>query len=110
MMIGASRVSSTAWTCMGISLRSVITLSVVAPEHAFLSEGRHRGRFDDVQEAAVPCMPMEGRKRLDLVLVERGLFESRSKAAAAVMAGAVRLGPGRERAAKPGMPVAEGVS
>jgi 23S rRNA (cytidine1920-2'-O)/16S rRNA (cytidine1409-2'-O)-methyltransferase len=50
---------------------------------------------------------MEARKRLDLVLVERGLFESRSKAAAAVIAGAVRLGPGRERAAKPGMPVAE---
>jgi 23S rRNA (cytidine1920-2'-O)/16S rRNA (cytidine1409-2'-O)-methyltransferase len=51
-------------------------------------------------------MPMEGRKRLDLVLVERGLYESRSKAAAAVIAGAVRLGPGGERAAKPGMPVA----
>jgi 23S rRNA (cytidine1920-2'-O)/16S rRNA (cytidine1409-2'-O)-methyltransferase len=55
-------------------------------------------------------MPMKDRKRLDLVLVERGLFESRSKAAAAVIAGAVRLGPGGERAAKPGMPVAAGVA
>src|SRR3954469_13871926 len=46
-----------------------------------------------------------GRKRLDTVLVERGLFESRSKAAAAVVAGDVLLGEGRERAEKPGMSV-----
>jgi 23S rRNA (cytidine1920-2'-O)/16S rRNA (cytidine1409-2'-O)-methyltransferase len=45
---------------------------------------------------------MEARKRLDTLLVERGLFESRSKAAAAVIAGAVRVGRGGERAAKPG--------
>src|SRR6185436_13282637 len=68
--------------------------------------GRHRGGPGHVLDAAVTCMPMEGRKRLDLVLVERGLYESRSRAAAAVIAGAVRLGPGGERAAKPGMPVA----
>jgi 23S rRNA (cytidine1920-2'-O)/16S rRNA (cytidine1409-2'-O)-methyltransferase len=49
---------------------------------------------------------MGARKRLDTLLVERGLFESRSKASAAVLAGEVRLGPGRERAAKPGMLVA----
>jgi 23S rRNA (cytidine1920-2'-O)/16S rRNA (cytidine1409-2'-O)-methyltransferase len=52
---------------------------------------------------------MRAKKRLDTVLVERGLFESRSKASASVLAGAVRIGPGRERAAKPGMLVAEGV-
>src|SRR4051812_17430455 len=46
---------------------------------------------------------MGARKRLDALLVERGLFESRSKASAAVVAGEARLGPGRERAAKPGM-------
>jgi 23S rRNA (cytidine1920-2'-O)/16S rRNA (cytidine1409-2'-O)-methyltransferase len=46
---------------------------------------------------------MGARKRLDTLLVERGLFESRSKAAASVLAGAVRLGPGREHAEKPGM-------
>jgi 23S rRNA (cytidine1920-2'-O)/16S rRNA (cytidine1409-2'-O)-methyltransferase len=45
------------------------------------------------------------RKRLDTLLVERGLYESRSKAAAAVVAGDVMLGAGRERAAKPGMAV-----
>jgi 23S rRNA (cytidine1920-2'-O)/16S rRNA (cytidine1409-2'-O)-methyltransferase len=49
------------------------------------------------------------RQRLDALLVERGLFESRSKASAAVLAGKVHVGAGRERAAKPGMMVAGGV-
>jgi 23S rRNA (cytidine1920-2'-O)/16S rRNA (cytidine1409-2'-O)-methyltransferase len=40
--------------------------------------------------------------RLDSLLAERGLFESRTRAAAAVIAGAVHLGPGRRRADKPG--------
>ncbi len=43
------------------------------------------------------------------MLVERGVFESRSKASAAILAGHVRLGSGHERAAKPGTLVAEGV-
>jgi len=42
------------------------------------------------------------RVRLDSLLAERGLFSSRSRAAAAVMAGQVRLGPGDAKAAKPG--------
>jgi 23S rRNA (cytidine1920-2'-O)/16S rRNA (cytidine1409-2'-O)-methyltransferase len=42
------------------------------------------------------------RVRLDSLLAERGLFESRSRAAAAVLAGAVHLGSGRRRAEKPG--------
>ena len=42
------------------------------------------------------------RVRLDSLLAERGLFPSRTRAAAAVMAGQVRLGPGHARAAKPG--------
>jgi 23S rRNA (cytidine1920-2'-O)/16S rRNA (cytidine1409-2'-O)-methyltransferase len=45
------------------------------------------------------------RKRLDTLMTERGLFESRSRAAAAVMAGAVRIG-GRP-ASKPGQMVGE---
>ncbi len=42
------------------------------------------------------------RRRLDTLLAERGLFTSRSRAAASVMAGEVRLGRGERRAAKPG--------
>src|SRR5690242_62734 len=45
------------------------------------------------------------RKRLDTLMAERGLFESRSRAAAAVMAGAVRVGG--EPARKPGQMVAD---
>ncbi len=43
-----------------------------------------------------------GKRRLDALLAERGLFSSRSRAAASVMAGEVRVGPGERRAAKPG--------
>ena len=50
-----------------------------------------------------------GKTRLDALLVERGLFMSRSRAAAAVMAGEVRLEPRGERAAKPGQLVGEDV-
>src|SRR2546421_8586747 len=42
------------------------------------------------------------KRRLDTLLAERGLFPSRTRAAASVMAGEVRLGPGGRRAAKPG--------
>jgi 23S rRNA (cytidine1920-2'-O)/16S rRNA (cytidine1409-2'-O)-methyltransferase len=49
---------------------------------------------------------MKQRSRLDALLVERGLFESRNRAAAAVMAGEVRTGPDSAPASKPGMLVA----
>jgi 23S rRNA (cytidine1920-2'-O)/16S rRNA (cytidine1409-2'-O)-methyltransferase len=42
------------------------------------------------------------RVRLDSLLAERGLFASRSRAAAAVLAGHVHVGTGRAVAAKPG--------
>jgi 23S rRNA (cytidine1920-2'-O)/16S rRNA (cytidine1409-2'-O)-methyltransferase len=46
--------------------------------------------------------------RLDTLLARRGLFDSRARAAASVMAGEVRLGgAGGDRAAKPGQMVAE---
>jgi 23S rRNA (cytidine1920-2'-O)/16S rRNA (cytidine1409-2'-O)-methyltransferase len=51
---------------------------------------------------------MPSKVRLDALLAERGLFESRSRAAASVMAGEVRLQDGR-RAEKPGMLVAPDV-
>jgi 23S rRNA (cytidine1920-2'-O)/16S rRNA (cytidine1409-2'-O)-methyltransferase len=42
------------------------------------------------------------RVRLDSLLAERGLFASRTRAATAVLAGHVLVGPGRARASKPG--------
>jgi 23S rRNA (cytidine1920-2'-O)/16S rRNA (cytidine1409-2'-O)-methyltransferase len=42
------------------------------------------------------------KRRLDSLLAERGLFSSRSRAAASVMAGEVRVGSDGRRAAKPG--------
>jgi 23S rRNA (cytidine1920-2'-O)/16S rRNA (cytidine1409-2'-O)-methyltransferase len=49
------------------------------------------------------------RKRLDTLLTDRGLFESRARAAAAVMAGEVRLGADARPAEKPGQLVARDV-
>jgi 23S rRNA (cytidine1920-2'-O)/16S rRNA (cytidine1409-2'-O)-methyltransferase len=43
-----------------------------------------------------------GKRRLDALLAERGLFSSRSRAAASVMAGEVRVGTAERRAEKPG--------
>jgi len=42
------------------------------------------------------------KQRLDVLLAERGLFPSRTRAAASVMAGEVQLGASRRRASKPG--------
>jgi 23S rRNA (cytidine1920-2'-O)/16S rRNA (cytidine1409-2'-O)-methyltransferase len=47
------------------------------------------------------------KRRLDTLLAERGLYESRSRAAAAVMAGEVAIGGDGRRADKPGQLVAE---
>ncbi len=49
------------------------------------------------------------RVRLDSLLSQRGLFASRSRAAATVLAGEVLLGPERRRAEKPGQMVPEDV-
>lgn len=47
-------------------------------------------------------VPAMGKLRLDTLLAERGLFSSRSRAAASVMAGEVRVGASMRRAHKPG--------
>ncbi|MBO0769116.1 MAG: TlyA family RNA methyltransferase, partial [Solirubrobacterales bacterium] len=47
------------------------------------------------------------KQRLDQLLVQRGHFESRARAGAAVLAGDVLVGAGRTRAAKAGQLVAE---
>lgn len=49
------------------------------------------------------------KRRLDTLLTERGLYESRSRAAAAVLAGEVRVGRAGPRTEKPGQLVAEDV-
>ena len=59
--------------------------------------------------SAVPSVTVQ-RVRLDMLLAERGLFPSRARAAASVLAGEVRLGPRGERAAKPGQMVAKDVA
>jgi 23S rRNA (cytidine1920-2'-O)/16S rRNA (cytidine1409-2'-O)-methyltransferase len=50
------------------------------------------------------------KRRLDALLADRGLFESRSRAAAAVIAGEVRLAPGGQLADKPGRMVSDDVA
>ncbi|HYV15374.1 MAG TPA: TlyA family RNA methyltransferase [Conexibacter sp.] len=52
---------------------------------------------------------MSTKMRLDALLAERGVFASRSRAAASVIAGEVLLGVGRERARKPGQMVPDDV-
>jgi 23S rRNA (cytidine1920-2'-O)/16S rRNA (cytidine1409-2'-O)-methyltransferase len=59
-------------------------------------------RRDQCDLDHVPFPAVAERVRLDSLLSERGLFGSRSRAAASVLAGDVLLLPGRERASKPG--------
>jgi 23S rRNA (cytidine1920-2'-O)/16S rRNA (cytidine1409-2'-O)-methyltransferase len=49
------------------------------------------------------------KMRLDALLAQRGLFETRSRAAASVLAGEVRIGANGARASKPGALVASDV-
>src|SRR3954462_5253673 len=68
-----------------------------------LCDPRH-GRAPPVRSPAM------AKVRLDTLLHDRGLFESRARAAASVMAGEVRLGADGARAAKPGQLVTEDVA
>ena len=54
-------------------------------------------------------MTSGSKARIDSLLVERGLFDTRSRAAAAVLAGAVRIGSDGRAAEKPGQMVREDV-
>jgi 23S rRNA (cytidine1920-2'-O)/16S rRNA (cytidine1409-2'-O)-methyltransferase len=62
----------------------------------------HRGHTRAAERRVCKGSPRMPKRRLDTLLAERGLFASRTRAAASVMAGEVRLGAGRRRAAKPG--------
>jgi 23S rRNA (cytidine1920-2'-O)/16S rRNA (cytidine1409-2'-O)-methyltransferase len=70
---------------------------------------RGRGDCEERHMAAAATVPAVPRVRLDSLLAERGLFASRTRAAAAVMAGQVHVGPGNRRAEKPGQLVAADV-
>jgi 23S rRNA (cytidine1920-2'-O)/16S rRNA (cytidine1409-2'-O)-methyltransferase len=63
-------------------------------------EGHTRG----TTKHRVP-LGLVARVRLDTLLAERGLFDSRTRAAASVMAGEVRIGGNGQRAQKPGQMV-----
>src|SRR4051812_18253029 len=54
--------------------------------------------------------PAGAKRRLDTLLAERGLYENRSRAAAAVMAGDVRWGRDGRRADKPAQLVPDDVA
>src|SRR3954452_3553243 len=76
---------------------------MVPPIGRSLCDARHSAR-SPVRFSAM------AKVRLDTLLHRRGLFESRARAAASVMAGEVRLGTGGAPAAKPGQLVAEDVA
>jgi 23S rRNA (cytidine1920-2'-O)/16S rRNA (cytidine1409-2'-O)-methyltransferase len=61
-----------------------------------------RADLPGARDALVQGFERMGKRRLDALLAERGLFSSRSRAAASVMAGEVRVGASQRRAAKPG--------
>jgi 23S rRNA (cytidine1920-2'-O)/16S rRNA (cytidine1409-2'-O)-methyltransferase len=83
-----------------MSLATVITLE--ATQH-------RRNLCERGHSAAAGYAGAVPKRRLDTLLAERGLFETRSRAAAAVLAGGVRLGSERRRAQKPGEMVAADV-
>ena len=56
-------------------------------------------------QIALPPKPKSAKKRLDLLVVERGLAESREKAQAMILAGEVRVNG--ERSDKAGAQIAE---
>src|SRR5690606_10190676 len=70
---------------------------------------RRRPSCADRSARAVAFAAAMAKIRLDTLLAERGVFASRSRAAASVLAGEVLLGEERRRAEKPGQLVPEDV-
>ena len=86
--------------------RRVIARTIVrvrARDHCEVAHRQFAG------ERGREMFPPVAKVRLDTLLAERGLFATRSRAAASVLAGEVRLGSERRRADKPGQLVAEDV-
>src|SRR4051794_9320969 len=76
------------------------------PRAAARGPSRRLGRADAGARSQYRVAAM-AKVRVDTLLHQRGLFSSRSRAAASVMAGEVRLGSAGERVSKPGQMVAE---
>jgi 23S rRNA (cytidine1920-2'-O)/16S rRNA (cytidine1409-2'-O)-methyltransferase len=87
------------------SMMAIFDASVCEIDHRMGARAFEHAHTDAANAAPAGvckgCGAME-KRRLDTLLAERGLFPSRSRAAASVMAGHVRVGPGDRRAAKPG--------
>src|SRR3954454_20761961 len=88
--------SKAPWAGREMSRKAVIARDSLLVERATECEERHR------RPGRLRFAPMATKVRLDALLAERGLFASRSRAAASVMAGEVRLGSDGRRAEKPG--------
>ncbi len=78
-------------------------------ERVYGCEVTHTGSYRPLRSSA-STLPPVARVRLDTLLAQRGLFASRSRAAASVMAGEVRVGAERRRVDKPGHQVAADVA
>src|SRR5436190_9485193 len=96
--IRATPSSSSSAPCAGREMRrnAVIASDSVLADWPVDCDVRHR------RGARVVSWPAATKMRLDALLAERGLFASRSRAAASVLAGEVRLGSDGQRASKPG--------
>ena len=77
------------------------------PTDSVLTDQPVMGEEGHTRRAVWQRVPLSAvaRVRLDTLLAERGLFDSRSRAAASVMAGEVRVGGHGRRALKPGQMV-----
>ncbi len=82
--------------------RSPTMMSVGAPHVCDIDHRDPGWVASGTMRARVQGLGGMRKRRLDTLLAERGLFASRTRAAASVMAGEVRLGVGERRALKPG--------
>ena len=80
------------------------SMAQITNHSPFVCDAAHVVDSASAEFARLRCAPMP-RKRLDTLMAERGLFESRARAAAAVMAGEVKIGDRPAR--KPGQLVAD---
>src|SRR4051794_8947186 len=91
-----SRSSKAPWAGREMSRKAVIAPHMVLVDWPVNCDVGHSAG------ARVVSWPVATKMRLDALLAERGLFASRTRAAASVLAGEVQLGDDGRRAEKPG--------